>query len=56
MTNADTSMSWIGIKRKFKIKGDGVVFAILDNNESQTEIYLERIEKDDVTDIYNISS
>lgn len=31
-------MSWIGIKRKFRVKGNRLVCAIQDNNDGQTKI------------------
>ena len=41
-TNADTSMNWTGMKRKFRVEGDGVVCATWDYDEGWTEIYSER--------------
>ncbi len=35
-------MSLTGMKRKFRVEGDGVVGATWDDDEGWTEIYLER--------------
>ncbi len=55
-TNADTSMSWTGMKRKFRVEGDGVVFATWDDDEGWTEIYSEREWKEMMQQVFEITS
>ena len=38
----DTSTSWIGVKRKFKVEGNRMVRARWEDDEGWTEIHLER--------------
>ena len=41
-TITDTNTSWTGIKRKFKVEGNGMVRARWEDDEGWTEIYSER--------------
>ena len=53
-TITNTSTSWTGVKRKFKVEGNGMVHARWEEDEGWTEIHLEREWKEIMEQAYEI--